>query len=638
LKRLTKYFFIATFLIWACTSKQHKTKYVEQKRTELYTKIKSSDIENTKKVKILDSILRTNSFDSKDTLLLWSIMKKSNLLYRLSKKDSVFYYDKLLFKKASSTKHMKYIAISSNNIGLDFDEAQQFDSAYYYYNLSKNNYLKLEDSVKVASRLLNMGNIQKDSKDLFGAKETATEALYYLENFKNPNQEAKANNLLGTINRKLLNFEDAIVYHEKAIELEDSEIEKTGHQNNLGLVYLDLGNYSKAISIFKQILKDSILDENSSRYARILHNLTVSRWYNGDDNVEQDFLRAIAIRKETKDLRGLVSSYATLGEYYSKSEPSKAKRYLDTLIQVSKQVKMPQGEVDALELYMKLEPQNGTHKDRYIFLKDSLYQQELKVKTQFAKMKYDDEQEKARLLALEAETAQKEAQLAREETQKILLLSLLALLLMGGGSYYFILRQRHKKKTLQEIYETEKKISKKIHDGLANDVYGVMTAVQHQNGTANEMILDQLEDIYQRTRDISHDTRELSTGEDFAIELKDMLQGFSGNGTKVLIKGMENISWERLSEHKCVALHRTLKELLVNMKKHSGAGLVALNFKEEKRRLQVDYSDNGIGVKKEQKQGVGLQNTENRIQSVGGKFIFGGVEGKGVKVTLSIPV
>ena len=106
----------------------------------------------------------------------------------------------------------------------------------------------------------------------------------------------------------------------------------------------------------------------------------------------------------------------------------------------------------------------------------------------------------------------------------------------------------------------------------------------------------------------------------------------------MLIKGLEGVPWEKLSEHKCVALHRTLKELLVNMKKHSGAGLVALNFGIKRKRLQVEYSDNGIGVKSGQTRGVGLQNTENRIHSVGGQFTFGGVAGKGAKATLTIPL
>ncbi|MEO0570202.1 MAG: ATP-binding protein [Bacteroidota bacterium] len=586
----------------------------------------------------MDSIYNRIPNNSKDTLILWLVIEKSNLFYDEKISDSVFYYDKLLYRKAKKLNNPKYLSIATNNIGSDFEKFGQLDSAYYYYKLSEKYSLELYDSLKVARRLLNIAEIQQENNDLFGAKETVVDALVYLPYETNSRYLAKSYDLLGSLNRHLLNYDDAIEYHEKAVNTSENKISRAAFRNNLALAYRDKANYNRAIEILNSIIEDSVLNKNSNRYARVLHNLAVNKWKNGSKNVEEDFINAIQLRKANKDLRGLVSSYTTLGEYYARRKPLLAKKYLDTLVQIARKVNMPQGEIDALEIYMELQPQNVAHKDRYIFLKDSLYQQELKVKTQFAKMKYDDEQEKARLLALEAETAQKEAQLAKEGAQRILLLSLLALVLMGGTSYYFLLRQRHKKKTLQEIYNTEKEISKKIHDGLANDVYGVMTAVQHQKGTPNDDILDQLEDIYQRTRDISHDTRELATGAAFAIELKDMVQGFSGSGTKVLIKGLERIPWEKLSEHKCVALHRTLKELLVNMKKHSGAGLVALNFGIKRKRLQVEYSDNGIGVQPGQQHGVGLQNTENRIQSVGGQFTFGGVAGKGAKATLTIPL
>jgi signal transduction histidine kinase len=575
---------------------------------------------------------------TKDSSYFKRINSKSNEFFDSGQIDSVLAVDYLFLKEATKRGNYYYAGKASYNLASDYKHIGKLDSAFYYYNLSKNYNEKIRDYSQIGRRLLSMGIIQKNQADYFGAKETLTEAVKNLEKSDDNRFLASTYNELGTNNKKLLNYEEAIENYHKALSITKIRRDQLTYKNNLALVYQERGDYRKAIQLLQEILLDSILKPNSIQYARILHNLTYNKWKNGKVGIEKDFLLAVKIRAAKQDYRGLVSSYTNLAEFHVIDNTKKTKLYLDSLIFVSKKANMPEGEINALESYMKIEPKNVTHKDRYIFLKDSLYQQELKVKTQFAKMKYDDEQEKARLLALEAETAQKEAQLAKEGAQRTVLLSLLALLVMGGGSYYYFLRQRHKKKTLQEIYNTEKKISKKIHDGLANDVYGVMTAVQHQNGTPNEMILDQLEDIYQRTRDISHDTRELATGKDFGIELRDMLQGFSGNGTKVLIKGMEGIPWEKLNEHKSVALHRTLKELLVNMKKHSGAGLVALNFAAEKRRLKVDYSDNGIGVKKEQKQGVGLQNTENRIQSVGGKFIFGGTEGKGVKVTLTIPL
>ena len=436
MKKLTPYLFFF-FLFWGCEEAGKAIPNDTAKVRHSLNKKIISKISPGNKIEILDSVLKALPKNSKDTLLLWSILRKSNLLHSVGKKDSILYYDKLLYTKALEIKSTKYLAISSYNIGYDFMEVQRFDSAYHYYNTSKNYCLELGDSLKVGRRLLSMAQIQKDYNDLYGAKETVTNALEFLKNPVGTENLSRANDLLGTLNRKLLNFEDAFVYHEKAIEISTNDLNKTGYKNNLALVYRDTEDYSKAISIYKEILEDSVLDKNSSRYARVLHNLTYSKWKNKGIDAEKDFLYAMEQRKKTNDFRGLIASYTDLGEFYSKSDPKRAKLYLDSLVIVSREVDMPRAEVDALKLRMVIEPKNITVKDRLIFLKDSLYQQELKVKTQFAKMKYDDEQEKSRLLVLEAETAQQEVQLAQQEIQKILFLSFSTILLMGGVSLYF---------------------------------------------------------------------------------------------------------------------------------------------------------------------------------------------------------
>jgi len=116
-----------------------------------------------------------------------------------------------------------------------------------------------------------------------------------------------------------------------------------------------------------------------------------------------------------------------------------------------------------------------------------------------------------------------------------------------------------------------------------------------------------------------------------------MLGAFYNSTTTVVVKGLETIAWEILAVDKCIAIHRCLRELMVNMKKHSKANLVALHFEHSKKTLQINYSDNGIGMDKEKKFGVGLRNTASRIESVNGKIIFDSKQGYGAKITLLIP-
>ena len=55
--------------------------------------------------------------------------------------------------------------------------------------------------------------------------------------------------------------------------------------------------------------------------------------------------------------------------------------------------------------------------------------------------------------------------------------------------------------------------------------------------------------------------------------------------------------------------------------------------------LKIQYSDNGIGVKKESlTSGNGVQNMENRIFSINGKLKFKTEQDKGLKILIQIPI
>lgn len=73
--------------------------------------------------------------------------------------------------------------------------------------------------------------------------------------------------------------------------------------------------------------------------------------------------------------------------------------------------------------------------------------------------------------------------------------------------YYF--REKHRKEKIRGIYNTETRISKVIHDELANDVYNVMGSME---AIAPTETMDKLEQIYSLTRNISRENSQITTG------------------------------------------------------------------------------------------------------------------------------
>ncbi len=625
--------FLILQLLSSCTGFNVKEETESQKLIlELYEKAKDDETPfEQRKDNINEALDLISQNDSLKAALLYS---KCNIHFSLKEYDSLFYFGNTLRQIApdSSTylslgKYEHLLAYYHENILFDID------SAFYYNNSAKNYFLKVPDSSRAVKRILRQAILQNISNDFFGAKETLTEALPYLAK----NERAEIYGELGDNNSMLLNLSGAITYYKLAIQTSRNEKDVLGYKNNLATTFTKNKDFVAAIKLLRSLLKDTLLEKHPSTYARVLDNLSYAQLKNGMDITEQDFLKSLTIRKRKNDKRGQIASYTHLGEYFLKTDPMIAARYLDTVLQISKQLKIPQAEQDALKFMMKLQSKNTAIRNRYIFLQDSLYQVGLKVKTQFAKMKYDDEQKQLSILKLEAEKERKNAELAKQRTQKTLWLSLSGFLILGGISAFFSLRQHHKKEKLQEVYTTEKRISKKIHDELANDIYGVMTRMEHSKTFQKENTLDSLEDIYKRTRDISRETGSIDT-QNFQDELKKLLSQFRNDDTTIALKGFNTVKWNGISDEKKITLYRILNELLVNMKKHSEATLVSVAFENTKKELKIIYSDNGEGVKTPFEKGAGLANTENRIKNIKGTFSFESELGKGVRIKCAFPI
>jgi len=91
-----------------------------------------------------------------------------------------------------------------------------------------------------------------------------------------------------------------------------------------------------------------------------------------------------------------------------------------------------------------------------------------------------------------------------------------------------------------------------------------------------------------------------------------------------------------IAKEKQIELYRILQELMVNMRKHSDATLVAITFKNEDSHVRINYSDNGKGLDlKELKFKNGLKNVETRIKSIHGTITFDTTMHNGFKAAIS---
>lgn len=606
------------------------------------SKDKSISLEQRQKA-INKSLIYVSESD-KDTIYSEILYQKNSIYFSLKEYDSLLSFNKLLLKTASVNNAEFILGKQYYLMGYYYSEvAQMADSAFINYNNSKNYFEKVMDSTRIGRNLLNMGTIQKDQNDFFGSKETLTEALPFITKKEDSLLIAALYNTLATDHRKLLNFKEAEAYYIKAIEATNNPNYSLVYKNNLAATYIDNKDYIKGISLFKSILIDSNLIKDQNEYARVLDNLTYVQWLSGDKIIEKEFQKSLEIRKENYDKRGQIASYTHLGEYNSATNPKRSISYFDSVIQLSRKLKIPRAEADALRFLMKVEPKNLYIRDRYVFLQDSLYQQELKVKTQFAKYKYDDKVTQEENLRLEKENTEKELEASRERTQKILYLggflfitTVLGLSFFGFRQRTKRLRQKGKAEKLEAIQETEAELSRKLHDDHGGKLNQLMSLIQRD--ADKELILDKTEELYNHTRDFSRTLNSVDTGPDFWKVLKATLEFAKPTEVEMTFIGGKELDWTSVSNQSKTILFKVLQELIINMARHSKAQQTVIIFKDQNKTLNVYYEDDGVGASKEALfRKNGLQNTEKRIQAISGSVIFDSEEGKGFRAEIQIP-
>ena len=529
------------------------------------------------------------------------------------------------------------------DLGIANSTKQKFDSAFYFYNRSKILYETDHDSAATAYNLIQMAMIQQVSSDYSGSEKNLIEALHYVA--RNSLYESAAYNLLGISSKELSNYDDALYYYDKVKSTTTDTLPKIIIENNKASVYIQKKEFNTSIKLLEAILNSKVLDTVAVTKSRVIDNLGYS--YH-KVNLNQEGFRlmnqALDIRKKHHDSYGTIRSCLHLSEYFQKSNPQKAEEYALEAYQIAKRVRSFDERLESLSLLVanNFEKENNTYAVAYIRLNDSILKVRNNAKNQFVKIKYDSDQNRADNLKLTTQKAETLYQLERQKNGNLVLYFLVLVLVAISIFVIQFLLNKNKKEKIRISYSTETRISKQLHDELANDVYHAMTFAETQDLTTEnnkEILLSNLDHIYSRTRNISKENGAIDTGAHFVPHLKEMMSNYSNYSVNVMVNGLDVLQNTALETNTKITVYRILQELLVNMKKHSQCSLVVISFKKINKKIQIEYTDNGIGAPIDKiNLKNGLLNVENRIHVINGTLTFDTTNQKGFRVSITFPI
>lgn len=507
-------------------------------------------------------------------------------------------------------------------------KATDLPRGYRFYTKQKDYYLKIGDTIAAVDAMRMLAIAAFKIGDLTESEIQSVEALQYITHF-NSKPDLVPSRLLGLYNQLGRLYEDkelynqALSYYESALTVAASLTDSMTIVNNRGNVYRALDNYQNAIADYQWVIQRANSINDTITLARSINNYGAVLSAQNDNEALPVLLEGLRLRQLKNSKEGVFGSYRHLVHHFqAQNEIFLARQYAKNCLIIAKELNSPAYLREAYSMLLDLSDDETVLE--YKILTDSLNEANREVQNLYAAMRFNVNQEK-----LVSQRAKSQLEQERSEKRLTLLIGALIVLLLILVILFILYRMKHIKQ--REVFITESRISKKVHDEVANEVYQLMVKMQLKQASSEDW-LDDLESIYNRSRDISKEFNTIDTSVSYQEVLLDLLASYQSDNLRVLNRNVSKYPWQKLSQAQKNGLFRVLQELLTNMKKHSEATLVVVSVRSDGKKTEIKFTDNGVGtVLKKQN---GLQNAENRIFALKGSITFETEPGKGFQAKI----
>ncbi len=508
---------------------------------------------------------------------------------------------------------------------------KKMDSAFLMFSRAAND---ATTDFERATAYNYMGTMQRSAGDLYGAQESLTSALKSL----NPINPAH-HDLLTFVYNELGNASLDLKRYDEAISLYDSALHITSEQtyipeilNGKATALQKLKRYNDALAIYDSII--ALNPGNEVLIARAVSNRARTKWLR-DANYPAlpEYRQALRIRLDSSDNAGLNASYAHLSDYYFNTNKDSALFYAEMMQRQAIQNNSPDDILEAKDKLIRLHTSAAT-KDRlyeeFKRLNDSLQLARDTTRSRFALIRYDVQKSKADNLVLQRHITNQRLWMSAIAVFAIMMIVLLILRFR---------RRREKLRQEAELSIRNAKIatSQKVHDVVANGLYRIMNELEHVDYIDKEPLLNNIEDLYERSRDISYDDAPVSGPVD-NHRFHNLVDAYTTDERRVILVGNQPAFWEKITTTQKNELYLVVQELMVNMKKHSRAKNVLVQFRHDGGQACIHYKDDGVGLIAGSDYGNGLKNTVSRIKSLNGQVNFEKNGDRGLIVEIKIPL
>lgn len=453
----------------------------------------------------------------------------------------------------------------------------------------------------------------------------------------------------------------ALEYHKKGIEMsrkfEDGFLLSKGY-NLSGVCYMNLGENDKALEYYD-------ISEKFSRESNDSIGLGYTLDYAGTllselgqfDRAEKMLLEALEIRMLLKDTFAYAINLNNVGEFYARNgNPKLGMTYLEKSFDISYIIgfqDLAQHTAGVLsDLYQK---ENRFDlaldlKNREMNLKDSLYNVNRALIQEEMDVRYESE-------LRERELVEQELKITKRNNQLYISFALLALALITFFGIYrrqrlkqelmskeMILKEQQAQQEMQEKIQSERlRLSRDLHDSLGAELTLISSTADSEayvRQDESKKGYEQIGEISRNASNILRDTiwairKDTLDVEEFVGKLMQFIHRRQG---ALSIDFVNDISEEiQLTPSQSLNLFRVCQECIHNTIKHAKAQVMKIEMRTNKGQIEIDLTDDGVGMGTKYSDGYGLNNMRERIAEIGGTIVFESEPGHGTRVSVTVP-
>jgi two-component system sensor histidine kinase/response regulator len=214
------------------------------------------------------------------------------------------------------------------SIGFNYRIKGKFDQSIHAYQQSLPAYEQLKDSFRLANALMSIQSTYFELNELTKAREYMAKAAPYVFGENYQPQVADYYGAMATINSKQNNYDSALYYYQKVIDINKTLDDPIGQAivlMNKGLTLKKMGQYQQALQLFdSSIAAVKGVDQVIDLHASIQNNIGATYAVMGQtDKALAAFNASITLTKEAGLLKNEMENYRNMSDMFLKQNDFK---------------------------------------------------------------------------------------------------------------------------------------------------------------------------------------------------------------------------------------------------------------------------------------------------------------------------